>query len=103
MFILVIFCLINLLFHQEVYARSYIYIVGSSVIHSCITAISEEFSKIHRVRTPIAESTGSGSGFKLFCAGLGDNFPDIVTSSRMMSKSEEDLCNKNAIGEIVKN
>jgi phosphate transport system substrate-binding protein len=47
------------------------------------------------------ESTGSGSGIKLFCGGVGQNFPDIANSSRRMKGSEFDLCRANGVTDIV--
>src|SRR6201999_2360225 len=54
-----------------------------------------------RFPTPIVEATGSGSGIKLFCEGVGQNFPDIANSSRRMKGSEWDLCRANNVTDIV--
>ena len=35
-----------------------------------------------RALSVIVESTGTGAGMKLFCGGVGSNFPDIVNASR---------------------
>ena len=40
----------------------------------------------------IVESTGTGAGMKLFCGGVGANFPDIENASRAIKKSEYDSC-----------
>ena len=52
------------------------------------------------MKTPKIESTGSGGGMKLFCAGLGVNHPDITNSSRRIKKSELEKCSKAGI-EVV--
>ena len=43
------------------------------------------------------ESTGSGGGLKLFCAGVGKNHPDITNASRRIKQSEIDRCAKNGV------
>ena len=42
-------------------------------------------------KTPKVESTGSGGGLKLFCDGVGVNYPDIANSSRAIKQSEIDF------------
>ena len=81
-------------------ARNYPHIVGSSAVFPFVTIIAEEFSKTYRVRTPIVESTGTGSGIRMFCSGTTDAFPDIVNSSRPIRQSEIDLCSKNGVENI---
>ena len=49
---------------------------------------SESLAPIPKLGTPIVESTGTGAGFKLFCAGVGERFPDISNASRRMKASE---------------
>ncbi|WP_448605818.1 substrate-binding domain-containing protein [Neorickettsia risticii] len=73
-------------------AREYVRVVGSSTVFPFMSAISEEFAKTYRVKTPIVESTGTSAGFKLFCTGVGDAHPDIVVSSRRMNEVELALC-----------
>ena len=52
-------------------ARDYISIVGSSTVYPFATVVAEQFGKTTSFKTPKIESTGSGGGFKLFCAGVG--------------------------------
>jgi phosphate transport system substrate-binding protein len=47
------------------------------------------------------ESTGTGGGIKLFCGGVGVEFPDIANASRRMKKTEFDACQKAGVKEIV--
>ena len=58
-------------FGSLVYARDYISIVGSSTVYPFATVVAEQFGKTTAFKTPKIESTGSGGGFKLFCAGIG--------------------------------
>ncbi len=47
------------------------------------------------------ESTGSGGGLKLFCSGVGVNYPDITNASRRIKSSEVKLCAKNGVKDIT--
>ena len=82
-------------------ARDQIRIVGSSTVYPFTTAVGEQFGKTSNFKTPIIESTGTGGGFKLFCAGLGVDHPDITNASRAISKSELADCDKNGVKEVV--
>ncbi len=82
-------------------ARDYISIVGSSTVYPFTTAVAEQFGKSNRFKTPKVESTGTGGGFKLFCAGVGVQHPDVSNASRAIKKSEIESCAKNGVTEIV--
>ena len=51
--------------------------------------------------TPVIESTGTGAGMKLFCAGVGERFPDIENASRRMKASEAKSCAANGVTQIT--
>ena len=68
-------------------ARDYISIVGSSTVYPFSTVVAEQFGKTTKFKTPKVESTGSGGGMKLFCAGVGAETPDIANASRRMKAS----------------
>ena len=82
-------------------ARDYISIVGSSTVYPFATVVAEQFGKTTDFKTPKIESTGSGGGLKLFCAGVGVEHPDIANASRAIKSSEVATCSKNGIKEIV--
>jgi phosphate transport system substrate-binding protein len=82
-------------------SRDYISIVGSSTVYPFATVVAEQFGKTTRFKTPKIESTGSGGGLKLFCAGVGVEHPDITNASRRIKKSECETCNKNGVKDIV--
>ena len=82
-------------------ARDYISIVGSSTVYPFATVVAEQFGKTTRYKTPKIESTGSGGGLKLFCAGVGVEHPDITNASRRIKQSEIDKCRSNGVREIV--
>jgi phosphate transport system substrate-binding protein len=81
-------------------ARDQIRVVGSSTVYPFTTAVAEQFGKAGG-KTPVVESTGTGGGFKLFCAGVGEGHPDVSNASRAIKKSEFDDCQKNGVKEIV--
>lgn len=78
-------------------ARDQIRIVGSSTVFPFSTAVAEQFGKTTDFRTPVVESTGSGGGMKLFCAGVGEEHPDITNASRRMKAKEHKLCMDNGV------
>ena len=82
-------------------ARDQIRIVGSSTVFPFSTAVAERFGKSTQFKTPVVESTGSGGGLKLFCAGSGEGHPDITNASRRIKSSEVTLCAKNGVADIV--
>ncbi len=86
---------------NTVFARDYIYIVGSSTVYPFATTVAEQFGKSTKFKTPKVESTGSGGGLKLFCAGVGVEHPDISNASRRIKKSEYDKCQANGVKDIV--
>lgn len=86
---------------QSVVARDYINIVGSSTVYPFATVVAEQFGKTTKFKTPKIESTGSGGGLKLFCAGVGVEHPDITNASRRIKKSEVEKCASNGINDIV--
>ena len=96
-------CLCCATFAGAVWAQSrdYVSIVGSSTVYPFATVVAEHFGKSTGGKTPKIESTGSGGGMKLFCAGVGIEHPDITNSSRRMKASEFEMCQSNGVKEIV--
>ena len=88
-------------FAGEAMARDQIRIVGSSTVFPFTTAVAEQFGKKTGMKTPVVESTGTGGGMKLFCAGVGESHPDFTNASRRIKKSEFDQCAANGVGGIV--
>jgi phosphate transport system substrate-binding protein len=82
-------------------ARDQIKIVGSSTVYPFSSAVAEELGATTKFPTPVVESTGSGGGMKLFCAGNDLNTPDITNASRRMKTKEFDLCEKNGVTDIT--
>ena len=79
-------------------ARSQMRAVGSSTVYPFAKAVAERVARANpRLGTPIIESTGTGAGFKLFCAGVGERFPDVSNASRRMKASEAKACAANGV------
>jgi len=83
------------------FARDQIRIVGSSTVYPFATAVAEQFGKTSGFKTPVVESTGTGGGLKLFCAGADENSPDIANASRRIKQSEVDACAANGVKDIT--
>lgn len=81
-------------------ARDQLLIVGSSTVFPYTQAVAEEFAN-QGGAAPVVESTGTGGGFKVFCAGVGEAHPDITGASRAIKKSEFDLCTTNGVTDIT--
>ena len=82
-------------------ARDQIRIVGSSTVYPFSTVVAEEFGRSTSFKTPIVESTGTGGGLKLFCAGAEMDTPDIANASRRIKNSEIEFCKKNGVLKIA--
>ena len=82
-------------------ARDSIFIVGSSTVYPFTTVVAENFGRSTTFKTPKVESTGSGGGIKLFCAGVGVQHPDITNSSRAIKSSEVEQCKANGVAEVI--
>jgi phosphate transport system substrate-binding protein len=81
--------------------RDYVYVVGSSTVYPFATVVAERFGRSSEFKTPKIESTGSGGGLKLFCDGVGVDYPDIANSSRAIKGSEVDTCASNGVTAII--
>ena len=83
-------------------ARTQIRAVGSSTVYPFATAVAERLARANPgMQPPVIESTGTGGGMKLFCAGVGENFPDIENASRRIKASEVKLCAQNGVSQIT--
>jgi phosphate transport system substrate-binding protein len=83
-------------------ARTEMRAVGSSTVYPFAKAVAERVARANpRLGTPIIESTGTGAGMKLFCAGVGERFPDVENASRRMKASEAKLCAANGVTKVT--
>ena len=82
--------------------RTAIRVVGSSTVYPFTTSIAEQFvAAVPDAAAPVIESTGTGAGMKLFCAGIGAQHPDIEDASRRIKASEYRSCAAHGAGQIM--
>jgi phosphate transport system substrate-binding protein len=82
-------------------SSSDIHVVGSSTVYPFTKAVAEDFMRANPGINVTVESTGTGGGMKLFCAGVGGQTPDITNASRQIKKSEYDDCVKNGAKTVI--
>jgi phosphate transport system substrate-binding protein len=82
-------------------ARDSINVVGSSTVYPFTTTVAEQFGRGGKFKTPKVESTGTGGGIKLFCNGVGPQFPDVANASRRIKSAELQTCAKNGVKDVV--
>jgi len=82
-------------------ARDTIAVVGSSTVYPFTTTVAEQFGRGGKFKTPKVESTGTGGGIKLFCNGVGPQFPDVANASRRMKAGEFITCSQNGVKDII--
>ncbi len=95
------FAMLLLAFAYCAGAAADISIVGSSTVYPFATVVGERFGQVTGLSAPRIESTGTGGGMKLLCAGDGPNHPDISNASRKIKQSEIDLCMSSGAGGLV--
>ena len=69
-------------------AREQIRIVGSPLVLAYAEPVAKRFALNHGYPIPSMEVTGTGSGFGMFCAGVGFEHPDVHGASRRLPSSE---------------
>ena len=83
-------------------ARTQMRAVGSSTVYPFAKQVAERVARANpRLGAPIIESTGTGAGMKLFCAGVGARFPDVANASRRMKASEAKSCAANGVTKVT--
>ena len=82
-------------------SRDTITVVGSSTVYPFTTVVAEQFGRQGKFKTPKVESTGTGGGIKLFCNGVGPQYPDVANASRRMKPAEFLTCSQNGVKEII--
>lgn len=83
-------------------SRQQIRVVGSSTVYPFSVAVAERFAQGNPdFGAPIVESTGTGGGMNLFCAGVGPDHPDVTNASRRIKPGELEECNANGVREVI--
>jgi phosphate transport system substrate-binding protein len=81
--------------------RDQMVIVGSQAMAPYVDVVIDALQREYVMPAPSEQYQSPKIGFKLFCAGVGPEFPDIVASMREMRKSELDACNEHGVGDII--
>jgi phosphate transport system substrate-binding protein len=97
----VLLSLISLALAGTASARETVEVVGSSTVYPFATVVAERYGRSSGMPTPKIESTGSGGGMKLFCSGVGTNYPDITNASRRIKMSEFKKCQANGVKDVI--
>ena len=96
-YILTIFIVLLMMSSSNAREGNQISIVGSSTVYPFSTIVAEKFGQSTGYPTPVIESTGTGGGMKLFCSGIGLEYPDITNASRKIKSGETELCANNGV------
>ena len=87
---------------SESASRQQVRVVGSSTVYPFARAVAERFHQENpSFASPIVESTGTGGGMQLFCAGVGAGHPDVTNASRRIKASELETCNNNGVRQVI--
>ena len=81
--------------------RDEIRVVGSPEVLPYVQRVAQNFTLISEFAAPSLEVTGTGNGFKLFCDGIGFEYPDINAASRRLTDSEFAMCQTDAVNSIT--
>ncbi|MFD1910890.1 substrate-binding domain-containing protein [Halodurantibacterium flavum] len=82
-------------------ARDQVQVAGSSTVLPYATIVAEAFGENFDFATPVVESGGTGTGFRRFCEGVGENTVDIANASRAIRDNEMAECTANGVTEII--
>lgn len=82
-------------------ARDRLQIVSSVATFPYAATVSERFARTTHYPAPRVLMTGTGAGLRMFCAGLGPDYPDIVGANRPMSDQEFERCRQQGIRSIT--
>lgn len=81
--------------------RDRIIIVGSSTVYPFSALVADHFAKSGPFPTPVVNASSTADGFRLFCAGVGGNAPDISNASRPITGDERAACASNGVRRIT--
>ncbi len=79
------------------FERDYIHIVGSSAVYPFARIVAKQTAKKYLIQPPKIEATGTGSGLRQLCSGVGFEYPDISVASRRIENSELFKCRRKRI------
>ena len=74
-----------------------IYMVGSSTVFPFSEYVMDKFAAETGFERPTNFSTGTGGGNKIFCGGIGAEFPDLAGASSRWNEKRFVQCDNNGI------
>ena len=74
-------------------------ISGSSTVFPFARTVAEHYAVKFNAAAPVIEMTGTGGGFRAFCAQ--DSAVDIANASRAIKPSERELCARNGYEDVM--
>jgi phosphate transport system substrate-binding protein len=86
---------------KSMVARDQMVIVGSQAMAAYVDVVVAALERQYIMPAPREAYQAPQLGFKLFCGGIGPDFPDIVAAVREMRKSELDSCAEHGVGDII--
>lgn len=88
--------------NARVEERHHILVAGSSTVFPFTQAVAAQFhSRYSTLAEPVVQSTGTGPGFRQFCAGVGGASPDIVGASRRIHPAELAACSAHGVTNVT--
>lgn len=81
--------------------RDHMVIVGSQVMAPYVDVVIDALQREYVMPAPSEQYQSPKLGFRMFCAGIGAEFPDIVASMREMRKSELDACVEHGVIDVI--
>jgi len=82
-------------------AREQARVAVTSATLDAVGAVATRFARNSGHPDPALEVTGAAVGFDLFCAGVGFEHVDVVTSSRPMGVGEYAKCARNGVDNLT--
>lgn len=73
-------------------ARDGLRMVGPEAVVALVGSVAARVSGETGKPPPYIQITGTAEGFKAFCGGVGENFPDVAASARPIRESEMKGC-----------
>lgn len=95
---LILSCAITSLFLAPLaISKNRIHGIGSPMLFPVLAGIGEEMSQKYEIPSPFMEIGPTGFSFQFFCSGSDDKYPDFVSSSRLITENEVNICKKNNV------
>jgi phosphate transport system substrate-binding protein len=87
----------------EAQTREAVRVASSAPTYDHALAVGEQYIKMAGAgtRNPVVTRMTTTQAIKLFCAGVGENHPDVAATSRRLRKPELETCAKNGVAAVT--